>query len=79
MSGAHLITCYMYMKMVDWYKPESRLVIPQNNFDQTFTFNRSSFHHSVQEINEIWYPRMIITLPGHQVSLTSYKKWWNGE
>ena len=52
---------------------ESRLVIPQNNFDKTLTFNRSSFHHSIQEINEIWYPRsLIITLPGHQVSLTSY-------
>ena len=59
---------------------ESRLVIPQNNFDKTLTFNRSSFHHSIQEINEIWYPRsLIITLPGHQVSLTAYKKWWNGE
>ena len=39
----------------------------QNNFDQTLTLNHSSFHHFVQEVNEIQYQRsLIIALPGYQ-------------
>ena len=47
-----------------------RDLFPQNYYDQTLTFNRSSFRHFVQEVNEIWYPRRgIIKLVGYQISL----------
>ena len=43
-------------------------------------FNCSPFHHSVQEVNEIWYPgRAIIRLPSYQISLTSCTKWRNDD
>ena len=45
-----------------------------------FKLNHSSFHHFVQEVNEIWCLRsLIIALPGHQDSLTICTKWWNGK
>ena len=43
-------------------------------------FNYSSFHHFVQELNEICYPRQVfIKRLRYQISLTSYKKWQNGK
>ena len=47
---------------------------PQNNFDQMFTFNHSSFHHFVQYLRS-----SIITLTGYQMSLTSCTKLGNGK
>ena len=47
-----------------------RDIFLQNNFDQMLTFDHSSFHHFVQEVNEIWYlRRLILALPGYQMSL----------
>ena len=44
------------------------------------TFNHSSFHHFVQEVNEIWYPgRDIIKLLRYQISLISCTKWQNDD
>ena len=46
----------------------------QNNFDLklTYTCNYLSFHHFVQEVNEIWYSgKAIIRLRRYQLSLIS--------
>ena len=53
---------------------------PQNNFDQTLTFNHLPFGHFVQQVNEIWYPgRAIIVLLRYWILLTFFAKWKNGD
>ena len=38
-------------------------------------FNNSLCHHFVEEANEIWYlRRLMIALPGYQISLTSCER-----
>ena len=64
-----LICLYNYKLFNLIFKMDTLL---QNMLDQMLTFNGLSFCHFVQEVNDIWYlRRLIIALPGYQISLTS--------
>ena len=54
---------YMYIYIYDLIFKEGSLYcnnFMQNYYDQTLTFNGSSFHHFVLEVNEIWDPTSLI-------------------
>ena len=70
-------TCTDLWPQVTYISYMYRDTFLQSNLDQKLTFNHSSFHHIVQEVNEIWYPgRAIINLLRYQMSLTSCTEWW---
>ena len=63
MCGFHSLG-YKYVNCMQFSESGTFLQI---NFDQTLTFNDSSFHHFVKEANEIHTVSNKLTLPVYQI------------